>query len=363
MSKEFNSLNLNREKIIDCINKYLDLYFDEYIVRDFEDKGGTRRRLPLEIPPGSFSIDFHFNSNGTTTIEDFGGKAEFIEFKKRIANFIKQNCIINTSNNDTWFVVKNIDQEDFYSIIELLNDSQHFKNTIIDGEKQKNNSILYKLKGVYNEDLTITYYNSSTVQIQGRPLLLFNEAISMFSELLEVDDIPKCYNKLYKLDIDKNAVREQFRLYMPNSYNKLSPRLSKCLHQAIYYSLVEADMFEYSAIPLTAFRALEGHIKYSLKEVGEITNKHKKISSFYIKNNSDIFELKDTIKEKINNEHKISLLEKAYNFYCDLRHMLSHWDDLEDDTDIDTTTMIDNMGTARTYIMNTLEIIDSYYIL
>lgn len=363
MAKEFNALNLRRESIIDCIKKYLDLYFDEYEVEDFLEKGLTRRRVCLHIPKGKFNIDFHFNSNGTTTIEDFGGDPSFIEIKKNIAYFIKENCIISSSNNDTWFVIKNINKEDFDSIMELLNDSEYFKASIINGEVQKNNSIVYKLRGRYDEYLTITYYSTSTVQIQGKPLLLFNEAIAMFTELLEIDDIPKCYNKLYKLNVDKDAVREQFKLYMPNSHDKFSTKLSRCIHQAIYYILVDGDMFDYSAIPLTAFRAVEGHIKYSLKQIGEITNRDKKICSFYRKNNSGTFELKDEFKARINNEYKSNLLGKAYNKYCELRHALSHWDDLNEENDIDTTKMIDNIDVARTYIKDTLEIIDSYYIL
>lgn len=36
----------------------------------------------------------------------------------------------------------------------------------------------------------------------------------MFSEFLELDEIPKCYNELYKLDIDNDAVRERFIIYI-----------------------------------------------------------------------------------------------------------------------------------------------------
>lgn len=363
MSKEFKALNLCREKIVDSIKQYLDLYFDEYTVGTLQEKGGTRRRISLDTPRGAFSIDFHFNSNGTTTIEDFGGPETFMEMKKNMAYFIKESCMINSSTNDTWFVVKNIDKENFDLIIELLIESDYFKCNIKNAQDTKTNVTLYKLKGIYDEELTITYYHTGTVQIQGKPLLLFNEAISMFSELLEIDEIPRCYNKLYKLNIDKDAVREKFKLYMPNSYNKFSPKLSRCLHQAVYYSLVDGDMFDYSSIPLTAFRALEGHIKYSLKEIGEITSKDRRISSFYKKNDLKVFELKDEIRSKINNKHKSNALEEAYNKYCDLRHILSHWDDLQEENECDTTTMIDNIDVARTYILDTIRVIDSYYIL
>ncbi|MCR1964874.1 type II toxin-antitoxin system RnlA family toxin [Clostridium perfringens] len=365
MSKEYKALNLNRDKIKETIEEYLDIYFDEFKVGNPENKGGTRRRIPIEVPIGNFHIDFHFNSTGTTTIEDFGGASEYSAIKKEIAKFIKDNCSINCSCDDSWFVAKNIDKTDFDLVLEMLKESEYNLTNKIESKNENENGIIYKLKGKYNEELTITYYNSKTVMIQGKQLLLFNEALAVVSELLEVEEIPKCYNKVYKLEISKDSVREKVRIYMQNSYDKLAPKLNKCIHQAVYYLLIEGDMFEYSAIPLTAFRALEGHIKYALKEFGIYTDRKKKISigSYYKENKStEKYELKCEVVERINDSHKVSKLEEAYNQYHDLRHIYSHWDDLLEDSDVDSTLMIDNMGTARTNIINTLGIIDSYYI-
>lgn len=364
MSKEFKSLHLYREKIVHCIESYLKSNFKQYSVKDFVEVDKTRKRIYINIPEGQFYIDFHFNLNGTTTIEDFGGESSYIQYKKDIAKYIKKNCSISSikcTDNDSWFVLKNIDKKSFESIIELLQESEYCKDNTYKYEKKDNLSI-YKFKGRYNETLTITYYNTHKVQVQGKVLLLFNEAISMFTELIEIDDIPKCYNELYKLNINKDAVREKFELYMQNSYDKFAPKLKKCIYQAIYYTLIDADMFDYTAITLTAFRALEGHIKYSFKEYGIITNKNNRISFQYNKNNNNMFELKLDIRSKINNEYKIQNLEEAYNKYYALRHVLSHWDDLQEDNSIDTTKMIEDINVAKGYIMDVIKIIDSYYI-
>lgn len=364
MSKEFKGLNLCREKIKESIERYLSIYFDEVIVSDMEDKGGPRKRFNIKIPKGDFYIDFHFNTKGTTTIDDFGGAPEFEEIKKGIASFVKENCMINCSCNDSWFVAKNIDKDDFELVLEMLVESDYHLGNKIDSEDQNESRVIYKLKGIYNEELTITYFNTRTVMIQGKTLLLFNEALAAVSELLEVEDIPKCYNSVYKLEINKDAVREQVKVHMQNSHDKLPTKLNKCIHQAVYYLFIEGDMFEYSAIPLTAFRALEGHMKYALKEFGIYTNRQNTIGNCYKKNNnSGKYELKTEFVESINNNYKVRNLEEAYNQYHDLRHMLSHWDDFEEGIEIDSTTMIDNIGTAKTYIIDTLKIIDSYYVL
>ena len=184
---------------------------------------------------------------------------------------------------------------------------------------------------------------------------------------MEIDDIPEKYNNLYQLNIDKDAVREKCKLYMCNSYDIIKGKFKRCIHQAVYYLFIDADMFDYSAIPLTAFRALEGHIKYVLQDFKIVTNKDNSVGSFFCKLDRK-FILKDEIRIKIsdnsnlsNIDKRISNIEEAYNKYYNLRHILSHFDDLLLESDEDTTKMIDDIGTARTYIEDTLRIIDSYY--
>lgn len=214
MSKEFKSLNLCREKIDSSIEEYLKIKFSEVVIGKLTKKGGSRRRVEIKTSEGAFHIDFHFNGDGTTTIEDFGGAKEFVQIKKEIALFIKEQCMITCNNNTSWFVIKGIEKKDFELIMELLIESEYSQSKMVHNKSENDISTMYKLKGLYNEDLTITYYKTKKVQIQGKPLLLFNEAISMFSEFLELDEIPKCYNELYKLDIDNDAVRERFIIYI-----------------------------------------------------------------------------------------------------------------------------------------------------
>ena len=358
MSKEYNALSLDREKLLDSIKSYLDLYFNKCLIGKLQNKVGTRKRVDIEADCKSFYMDFHYNTDGTTTIEDFGGSN--VEIKKNLAHFIKSNCSISNEKRDTWFVVKNIEKQDFEAILDLLKDSEYYKKGHTFSPEDKGSSILYRLKGKYNEDLVITRFNTGTVQIQGKPLLLFNEAMSMLGELLELDEIPTCYNKLYKIEIDKDAVREKCKLYMQNSYHKINGKLKKCIHQAVYYELIDGEMFDYSAIPLTAFRSLEGHIKYVLKEFEFITTRHKPIGSFYDKDGSKYI-LKTEVKEKINNDNKCNNLEKDNDKYHYIRNSLSHWDDLMLENDEDTTEMIENIDVARTYVRDTLSIIDAYY--
>lgn len=362
MSNELKSLNLDRDKIEETIEAYCKLYSSDYSISKITELDSTRNRVNIQIGDKKLYIDFHFNKNGTTTIDDFGGNN--VDIKKNLAYYIKDNCLVNSGNKqDTWFVVRNIEEDDFSSILDLLCESEYYKEGYKIKKEEKSNSTIYRLKGKYNEDLTITYFKTKIVQVQGKTLLLFNEAMSMLSELLDIDQIPECYNSCYKIEIDKNAVRERCKLYMQNSYDKIHGKLQRCIYQAVYYDFIEADMFEYTAITLTAFRALEGHMKYVLKEYGVFTDRKNSVGSFFNKKSETEFEVKPDVKAKINNNDKCTKLEEAYNQYYNLRHSLSHWDDCQEDSNVDTTYMIESMHTAKTYIRDTLSIIDSYYAL
>ena len=106
MSKDFNGLYLNREILIASIKKYLSMYFEDVSVGDLINKGATRRRTEIKADDKSFLVDFHFNGDGTTTIEDFGGSNT--DIKRNLAYYLKDTCSINDGKKDSWFVVKNI---------------------------------------------------------------------------------------------------------------------------------------------------------------------------------------------------------------------------------------------------------------
>ena len=339
MSKEYRALNLNRDILIESIKDYLNLYFSNFSVGDLKELGGTRRRTQIEADNKSFYMDFHFNGNGTTTIDDFGGSNE--DIKKNLAYYLKEKCSVNSISDNTWFVIRNIEEESFEAIIELLQDSPCYKSGYKIIIERNDNNTIYRLKGKYDEALNITYYKTKTVQVQGRTLMLFNEAVQMFSELLELDDIPRTYNKFYKVQVDKDAVREKCKLYMPNSYTKISGKLKNCIHQAMYYSLIDGEMFDYSAIPLTAYRALEGHIKYQLKGVGVFTTKDKSIGNFFHKEGK-VYKMNRSTAEKFDTQSKINNLECAYNEYHKRSHTFSHLDELNEGH-YDSTSMIDNI--------------------
>ena len=355
MSKEYNGLNLKQESIINSINKFCDINFNKFEVdKQFEIRDATRRRVSVVGDEKLFYMDFHFNGNGTTTIEDFGGKE--VDIKKKVAFFIKNDdeCKIGDNSKNKWFVAKSIENNDFCSILELLKDSSYYKETI-DEDKAKG---LYQYKGKYNEKLTVEYYSTKTVVLKGRPLLLFNEVMSMITELIDLECIPKLFNDYYKIEIGKDDISEQFKIIMPNAIDKVPLKLQKTLLQAVYNLNLEGDMFDYTYLVFPAFRGLEGHLKYVLKDCS-IRLEDDRFNIFDKSNN--LYYLKEDYKKCIKSNDKVNHIEKVYNFLHNKRHVYFHW--LYPNTSLDQTPVIDNLGHAKTLITDTLSLIEAYYVL
>ncbi|WP_017691466.1 type II toxin-antitoxin system RnlA family toxin [Paenibacillus sp. PAMC 26794] len=347
----FRNLNLNRDKIHCSIDKFLRVKGLICTLAPFESFGGTRRRLYISGECDTY-IDFQFLSKGGTSIDLSSGKSN--EFKEELANFIKEDpeCSMGTSNNQ-WFVVKNIEEDDFLAVIELLKISEYTRDYCnhTDGS--------FRFTGIYDENLVIHRYQTKTVMIQGRPLLLYNEAVVCITELIDLDELPKTFNDNYKVDVKKSDVEAQYEYYFPLSYDKHGNKFKKILHQGIYNLQLHGDMFEYSHLLFPALRAVEGHLKIALYSYNIPLGPNSSFNMFKRDPTRGRYRLDEDYSNQINNTHKVGNLEDAYNFYQNQRHKLFHWAD--QNIHYDDTRIIENLGEAKGLIKDAFSIIDLYY--
>jgi hypothetical protein len=348
----FKDLNLNRDKIHCSVDKFLRVKSMTCTLSSFEALGGTRKRIHISGDSNTY-IDFHFLKKGGTSIDLSSGIAN--EFKQELANFIKDDpeCSMGDSNNQ-WFVVKNIEEDDFLAVIELLKVSEYTKAYCnhTDGS--------YRFTGIYDENLVIHRYQTKTVMIQGRPLLLYNEAVVCITELIDLDELPKTFNDNYKVDVKKSDVEAQYEFYFPSSYNKHSVKFKKVLHQGIYNLQLQGDMFEYSYLVFPALRAVEGHLKITMHSHNIPLGPNSSFSMFRRDPNGGRYRLEESYCNQINNTLKVKNLEDAYNFHQSQRHRLFHWAD--QNIPYDDTRIIENLGEAKGLITDAFSIIDQYYI-
>lgn len=260
---------------------------------------------------------------------------------------------------DFWFTVEGISENDFIAVVELTVEEIGVEN-IVKKEKEiaYGKSVSLMQTGVKDKVVINHYAKNNKFVMQGKPGQIFSVVVGYVTELVDIEKIPQIFNNTYNLKIDKDEVRSEFQFYLPNSYNKLPPKISKSLHQAVYNLKLNGDMFDGTFLAQPVLRVLEAHLKMVLKE-NDIIPDYR-----YIKDNGfDMFD-KVGAKYKLKTERygnakaeHVKYIGNVYTFYHENRNPLSHWDN---PTGTDTTKILDVHG-AHDLIKRTLAVIDEYY--
>lgn len=360
MSSLYRKLTLDRGKINMAVERYCEIHdYESDMKQDFVKIDTTRHRLNMCINRKELHIDFHFNSDGSTTIEDFGGKE--LQIKREICAIIKEMCEVSNGVQNQWFVVNNVSETDFATVIDMINESSYCKQKLC----EKKDEYLYQYEGTYGEKLTVRYYNqkSNKVVIQGKPLLLYLDATEIISELVDFEGIPQLLNENFKVVIDKDSIIGQAKVLMEHSYDSIwSTKLKKCVLQAVYYMNLDSAMFDYTGLAFHGYRALEGHMRYVLNENGITLTGH----SFNIFD--DKKKLQQQYKDQVNlhcgdteqSSEKIKYIEETYKYFGDKRNYYFHWNN-PNSIGLDDTKIIESRVVAQGLIRESLDLIDKYF--
>lgn len=265
------------------------------------------------------------------------------------------------SKGDFWYKAEGITIEDIKLIVEIIcGDNKAIETNEIDIPHGKQISLYIPKK----EKVFINHYSAkNSVLIQGKPKELFSTILSYITELVDIDadEIPAVFNSTFNINIDKDNVLSEFKSYMPNSCDKLSEKMLRVLHQAVYNLNLTGELFEASFLVQPAFRALEGHLKLILAKASilDSTKSLKDVTfDMFVKNGYKYY-LKEKYSSKITKE-LFDYFGKCYTYYNMNRHTFSHWDDPTEE--IDTTAVL-TVSQAHDMIIRTLSIIDEYYAL
>ena len=267
--------------------------------------------------------------------------------------------ISKIKRGDFWFTVAGISEDDFKTIVELTVEEIGAEKIVEEDRDIAYGKAVVLTQTEKKDRVVINHYGKNNkLVMQGKPGQIFSIVVGYVTELVDVEEIPQIFNNTYNLTVDKDEVCSEFQFYLPNSYNKLPPKISRTLHQAVYNLKLDGDMFDGTFLAQPVVRVLEAHLKMILKE-NDIISDYE-----YIKDNG--FDMFDKVGAKYRlkpdrygnaKEEHIKYIGNIYTFYHNNRHPLSHWDDPKG---MDTTKLLDVHG-AHDLIKRTLAIIDEYY--
>lgn len=364
----YKRLNLNREHLINDINNCLDEKYASHEVSDIiESIDKTRHRLYIEVDKESFSLDFQYIKDGTTTIEVNSGKPNAKIIKEVIANYIvtSGNSVIGkkVSKKSEQCVLEGIKKEDLEEIINILK-----KDKLIQDIEEKKNlqGTAFTLKGPQSDKVTITYYNTGKIMIQGKQLILYYELLSYLTSLLDKNDITNLYNEQYDLGLEMKSQTSILSEYLPNAAKHLDfDPLNKFLIQSVYnLHLKNANVVCYDGHIVPAMKALEGFIKIVLYNDYEITIPKNSLPKFEEGEYEGVYYLNSDDSKLIGDLEIVKYINQCYNYYRNNRHSVVHYDSPNALLKFgEATKIVSTEKESNDIIREVLKKIDMYYLI
>ncbi|NMA83186.1 MAG: hypothetical protein GX962_04905 [Epulopiscium sp.] len=360
----YRELLLDNTKIKQIIKDFFNKEYNNVQVESKNkpnNSGFIETRYNVEFDGKKLFLTIFINSKGKTTLKVKEGKLQ--DIKVELAEYIKENCKIQVSKElNKSMVFKKINFSEFEKVLELIKEEEFCKE--IKSIKENFKEVVYKLKGKYNDVVTITYNkNTHNIRIQGLPLLLYNLCVSYMNELIDVEEVIQNLEDNFNQNVSPSIIEEQFKYYLPYSSDKHTDKLKKSLLKSVYNLNVDSQEYTCTELVFEVLRALEGHVKITLSRDYDVTSSsvfgNLDMFTYDYENNKTI--IKTGTKSKILRiKDRVEYYEKAYKHIVLYRHKYFHWD-FPDAFGNDGTVQIDNIDDAKNLIKDTLKIIDEYY--
>ena len=391
MGKGYKNLRLNREEIIDSVKSFFASKSEleakvADIFEEINSKNGQNRCI-VDTNQGEFFLDVFFKKDGKTTLMSDGGDSKFLTLKEELCDYIVENCKNNenqASSQVPWFTAKNLINEDVETVISLIEDSEYCKEKL--SHSNSNGYPAWKFRGVQGESLTITYYNKNNdgngkLLLQGKPELLFLESIEILTQLFDTDEIETKFNDsgFFESHIDKSIIQNDILSIMPNAFDKLpSDQLKKTVKQALIFKNFKSNFEDYTVYTFPAYRALEGHLRWLLSELGidfatKLNSKDKPMTTAFYMFDSEMdahekeYVLQSSYHQNVIDKYQaqkdtfLVYIGNVYQILSDERNSYFHWKKFEPGLSLDETALIEDEVTARNIIVKCLTKIEEYY--
>lgn len=253
-------------------------------------------------------------------------------------------------------------EEDFHTLIEFLEEYDdincvNYSKSEMPGRAKYE---LFKYKSSLNDSVVLKYYPStSRLQMQGKPLYLFNEILSLIGQKEDaayaiVDE----QIELCKIEITKDELNEELSSILgENLYNYLTITQKSFLSSSLVVSKMAVSGIEdYSYIVFPALKAYEGFCLKAMADAGLTIKSRQTLGEFFGRPDTTVdFSMKTKYTTTLERK-KIVVFEKMYNFYFKSRHPYMHC------TESDVTTVVcESYEKAKSSLDDVFKALISHY--
>lgn len=334
-------LKLNREKLYEYIST--ELSKDYQIQKECKPNNLTIFKFIATGIPNAL-LNVYENLDGTTTLHYKVGANQ--DLSKKIAEHLVTICEIKTFKSNS-FYIKSIRDEDFDTLLSFLTENG---NTIENDKTEQAGKRIIKIKGKQGDTITVTKHINNSFQVQGKPMLLFNEIMELLSELMPFKDIIEQQLSFYETNLTTADILGELENKLPTTHDLIEDKIKVILTPSLALAKIGVELDDYSAFAFPALRALEGIMKQIFKNRGIVIPKEG--FGEYIKCDGDNCVFTDKGKSIITDSGMQSKICKMYKYYKIHRHALFHVDGMV------VTTKIISKHESDDIITKTLEIIE-----
>lgn len=359
MANKFSKLCIDETKLEDWIVLWCEDNLDNFTEIECIN---AKERIKYTIRCGTdiIKIDFIKCSGGLFTIQPNG---KFIDVSTAIAESIYSrvsNVLKDSPFSNGFSIIMELD--DFEAIIDLLNGMDGVVQNVFSTQLEpgKARYYLYKFTGELGDTITVKYYLSTKrMQIQGRPLKLFNEVVSLISEQgADLRDVVDAQLRYCNVEISNADIQDEMMSVLgTNLYGFLSNAHKSILATAFVFSKIEISMPDYSPMVQQALRAFEGFFKKVLNQKGIECIGTTQVGKFFSKLDGDAkYSMLGSYVGLLKNPNDEKELTAMYNFYYKYRHPYSHATAYDFDTRI-----IESRRVADELFSEIIESMKSWY--
>lgn len=326
MANKFSKLSIDKDKLSGWIN----MWCEENLDGDFSIANTEKAdRIQYLIRNGQkeIKIDFQKCAGGLLTICPKVGTN--IPISTSIAeNIYARVCnVLKDSPFANGFSIV-IQEDDFETVIELIRemDGVTLNNFSEQNESGQAQYKLYKFSGAAGDAITLKYYpNTSRMQLQGKPLFLFNEVVAMVSENgAKQDDVVDAHLRYCNLDMKKEEVFEELKGILGDGlYGFLSNSQKAILSTSFILSKVDGYLGDYSIIVQPANRAYEGFVKKIYAQEGLECDGENQLGIFFDWQDHIVPVMKKKYADTLDEETQKGFTS-MFKFYSQYRHPYMH---------------------------------------
>lgn len=313
----YKKLNINRTLIAQILSENVESLAEPV------EKGNNEVHFRATMPDGKdVFLIFYFNKDGTTSISP---REPNLEVGNQLAELIATNGVYSDKGNIELFI--HLDENDYATILDYLTSecgAEETENKNISGGKQ------VKLTGKCGNQLVIKYFTKkANMQIQGKPLSLYEDLIEILCELLPYEEFVNSQLKQIKVELEPAVVKGELESRLSHSYDFLGDKVGAILSPSLALNKLDIKLDDYTPVAMPVLRGLEGYVKLLFKGNGYIIDKN--FGTVIDGNGGEPFVL-DTVKTQINCTYTVSAIEQCYAYWTQQRHGLFHVDGTVDST-------------------------------